>query len=468
METSGANEISGALAAAGLPPSLVAEWLAAEPGATGDVATDLHDFAGYWLRSNRLFAALPSRPQRGAVEQTAAHQILSAARRSRERFLAAHAAWVYDSVTARSTRFMRCEEIIYAAAEAVPGLVPSREDVTAEAARDQRDKDGLEIDQGIFLAHVLAVERTGLHLCHAMLLPRPQSIELAARFAREGTLDLGAARLERRGKAVHLTAANPRFLNAEDETTLDAMELAVDVATLDAASEIAVLRGGRVEHPKYGGRRVFGAGINLTHLYRGKIPFAWFVNRDMGYVHKLLRGVARPDALPDDVHGCGVEKLWLAAVDGFAIGGHCQVLLCMDHVLAGDDAFLTLPARNEGIIPGLADLRLPRFVGDRIARQAIQAGRRLSCDSPEGRLICDEVVPAAEMDAAIDRAVARLSTSGAVSAIANRRALRVGAEPLDLFRRYCSLYAREQAYCHFSSALIDNLERNWNAASRRS
>jgi thioesterase DpgC len=38
---------------------------------------------------------------------------------------------------------------------------------------------------------------------------------------------------------------------------------------------------------------------------------------------------------------------------------------------------------------------------------------------------------------------------------------------LDSFRRYMSVYAREQAQCHFSPALIANLERNWNAASRR-
>ena len=185
--------------------------------------------------------------------------------------------------------------------------------------------------------------------------------------------------------------------------------MAVDVAILDRASDIAVLRGGTVEHPKYRDRRVFGAGINLTHLYRGKIPFVWFLARDMGYVHKLLRGVAPPDALPDDVHGRGIEKPWIAAVDAFAIGGHCQVLLCMDYILAADDAYLTLPARKEGIIPGLANLRLPRFTGDRIARQAIQYERKLVCDSSEGRLIFDEIAPAAEMDAAIERVVAGLT-----------------------------------------------------------
>ncbi len=84
----------------------------------------------------------------------------------------------------------------------------------------------------------------------------------------------------------------------------------------------------------------------------------------------------------------------------------------------------------------------------------------------EGRLICDEIAPIAAMEASIDRVVAGLTTSGAVGAIANRRAFRIGAEPLDLFRRYMAVYAREQAYCHFSPALIANLERYWDAQSR--
>jgi thioesterase DpgC len=70
------------------------------------------------------------------------------------------------------------------------------------------------------------------------------------------------------------------------------------------------------------------------------------------------------------------------------------------------------------------------------------------------------------MEASIDRIVAGLTTSGAVGAIANRRAFRVGGEPLDLFRRYMAVYAREQAYCHFSPALIANLERYWGAQNR--
>ena len=80
----------------------------------------------------------------------------------------------------------------------------------------------------------------------------------------------------------------------------------------------------------------------------------------------------------------------------------------MDQVIAADDAYMTLPARKEGIIPGAANLRLARHVGDRIARQAILAERRIDCASPEGRLICDAIVAPGAMDAEIERMVAHL------------------------------------------------------------
>jgi thioesterase DpgC len=106
-----------------------------------------------------------------------------------------------------------------------------------------------------------------------MLLPRPEIAALSEEFATRGSLDLGAARLTRKGKAVHLDMINPRFLNAEDDTTLARTELAVDIATLDRTTEIAVMRGVAVDNEKYRGKRIFGAGINLTHLYLGKIPY---------------------------------------------------------------------------------------------------------------------------------------------------------------------------------------------------
>ena len=368
---------------------------------------------------------------------------------------------IYDELTARRTWFVRVDELCRRAAE--QGVLPSADELAAEAGRPLKEKKGLEKAQGNFLADILADRDAGTHLCHAMLLPHPKTAEKLVEFERTGRFEMPGARLERQGKAAVLTMRNPRYLNAEDESTIEGMEIAVDLALGDSKTEVCVLRGDFVEHPKYAGRRLFGAGINLTHLYQGRIRYLWYLIRDLGFVNKLYRGIASDNESPEKA---SVEKIWIAALEGFAIGGHCQILLTIDHTLAAEGAYLTLPARKEGIIPGAANLRLPRFVGDRIARQAVMAELRIECASAEGRMICDEIISNNKMDDAIRATVEKLTGSGVVSAAGNRRAFRAGQEPLDLFRRYMAVYAREQAQCHFSPALISNLEKNWNAANR--
>jgi (3,5-dihydroxyphenyl)acetyl-CoA 1,2-dioxygenase len=457
-----------ALAAAGLASHEVNSWRRAEPGKARDFVRDRKSFSQYWRKSRLLLDHLPLPARRSLRERSAANCIEETARRARVRFLRRHCEAIYEALTNRRSRFLRIDELAAAASRLVPGLVPSSEEIVADDSRLQKEKTGVEIDQGLFLSAVLASGSAGRHLCHAALLPRREAEALRPQFERDGKVELAHCSVERRGKTAEVTFLNPRFLNAEDQTTLDDTEVCVDLALLDPAVEIGVLRGGAVEHPKYAGQRVFGAGINLTHLYYGRIPFLWYLRRDLGYVNKLYRGLAFADDLPpDEFGGRTLEKPWIAAVEAFAIGGHCQLLLAVDYVLAERAAFMTLPARKEGIIPGAANLRLPRLTGDRIARQAIQYERRLECASPEGRLICDEVVEAGGMDAAIGQVVGRLTNSGVVSTAANRRAFRIAQEPLDAFRNYFSVYAREQAYCHFSPALISNLERYWSAQDRR-
>src|SRR5277367_268917 len=249
---------ANSLRTAGLEEASVAAWIASTPPDTADYDADRRRFGRCWTLAAQLMGRLPQKPKRSEAEAAAAQSLLAATRAQRERFLAAHCETLYDHLTDNRSRFVRVEDLVFGAAAAVPGLTPTAQQLAAEADCLQRDKDGVEIDQGIFLAHVLASETAGRHLCHAMLLPHPQTADYLAKLEADGSVDLGPARVERRGKASFVTASNPRFLNAEDQTTIDAMEIATDLATLDSATDIAVLRGGEVEHPKYRGRRLFG------------------------------------------------------------------------------------------------------------------------------------------------------------------------------------------------------------------
>ncbi len=422
-----------------------------------------------WLRDRaHALARLPAKPSRVPAEQAAAAAILEGSRQGREAFLRLHAAEVYDRLTDGGRRLLRLTELCYAAAAEFPGLVPTREEVAREREHPQMHQDGHQIDQGLFLAHVLADRERGLHLLHAMRQPTRAAKDQLAAFRASGRVELPSMTLERRGDQGRITFHHQAWLNAEDDEYQEALETLVDLVLLDDGCRVGVLRGAAMTKPKYAGRRIFGAGINLTQLYHGKISLLRFMlERETGPLAKIYRGLAREEQPPDGIED-GIEKPFVGAVDGFAIGGHCQMLLILDRVIAGKGSYFNLPARKEGIIPGVANLRLPRFVGERASRQGIFFNRDFHAETPEGRLLCDEVVDGEDaMEPAITRAVAEIQSAGTTSLVANRRALRAGAEPIDLFRRYMATYAREQAYCLYAPALIDNLVRNWNAKERK-
>jgi thioesterase DpgC len=412
----------------------------------------------------RRLAALEERSSPDGADPAVRAEVLAC----KEAFFRRHAVAIYDALTEGCTKPRRLADLVYAAAELCPQLLPTRAAIAQERAlQRQSAKRGREIEQGLFAAHVLADERCGLHLIHAMLRPTERAERYLPEFRRTGAIDLGFARLERRDSIGHVTLANPDCLNAEDDRSVAALETAIDLALLDDRIEVGVLRGDFVQHRKYLGRRVFSAGINLTHLYYGQISFVEFIlERDLGLVNKLLRGLWVSDSYREQLEDA-LEKPWLAAVDAFAIGGGCQLLCVMDRVIAETGAYFSLPASKEGFIPGAANLRLPRLVGIQRARQAIFFDQPFAVDTPDGMTICDEVVASGEMDAAIERNAKGLVRAGLLSTVSNRKAFRVGQEPLSAFRRYMATYARQQVLCFYDPALLANIERHWQPQTRR-
>lgn len=454
--------LTDAVRRVGLPADEIDGWVAPAPSAPDGFPVDAAALTAYVERGTALYDRLPAVAQRNVNEQDAAEAISRALTDARGAFLGVHVDELYDRLTQARSRRLRMKRIVYDAAELVPGLVPTPAQMEAERALPLAEKTGLERAQGLLLEQIMLAPGPGLHLIRSMQAPTEVALEHLEQLQSTGTVDFGPARVTRQGRAGVLEILNPRSLNAEDDTTLALTEAAADLILLDPEIEIGVVRGGFVDHPRYAGRRIFGAGINLTRLYHGQIDFLFYLTRDLGFLNKVYRGL-----ITDGDPARAVEKLWIAAVEIYAIGGACQLLHVVDHVIAGRGAKLYLPARKEGIIPGVSNLRLPRSVGDRAARQAILSGREWTAGDPDADLLIDEVVEPEDMDEAIVARVEALTDSGLVNAAANRKALRVGEEPLDIFREYCAVYAREQVECHLSQALVRNLERHWNAADRK-
>lgn len=434
----------------------IARWQDRPPLLTGDPARDAAALAAHAAAGEELLALLPAGAARDAAARRQAAAVHDSCRAVRNRFVHAHADTLYDTLTDRLSRHLRVTALAADAAAAFPGLVPSAAQMAEESARIQADKEGREIDQGILFRGLLRSPRAGTHLVDAMLLPTARATGLLPAFRREGRLDLGPVLLERRGPAAFLTLRNTYCLNAEDNDLVAAMETAVDLALLDDGVQVGVLRGGTMTHPRHHGRRVFSAGINLRHLHAGKISYTDFLlGREMGCVNKLVRGVLT-DPSPAAYPHRTVQKPWIAAVDSFAIGGGMQLLLACDHVVAEREAWFSLPAAQEGIVPGAGNLRLGRIAGGRLARQVILSGRRIGATSPEASCVCDEVVPAEDMDAAVETAVQAFA-SPAVAA--NRRMLGAAEEPPELFRAYTAEFAYVQAVRMFAPDVLAKVAR---------
>ncbi|WUA94004.1 enoyl-CoA hydratase/isomerase family protein [Streptomyces pseudovenezuelae] len=397
-----------------------------------------------------MLAALPEPSQRSPRQRDTAQRQRTATRILRTAFLDVHAEAVHDELTERRTRHLRVAELAASAATVFPGLVPTGDRLATERARPQAEKEGDEIDQGVFFRALLRAPGAGPHVLDAMLRPTPRALSLLPEYTRTGKADLGSVRLERTGGAAHLTMCRVDCLNAEDDRQIDDMETAVDLALLDPGVEVCVLRGGQMTHPRYRGRRVFSAGINLKALHGGGISLVDFLlRRELGYIHKIFRGVLVED--PANPWSRTVDKPWIAAVDTFAIGGGAQILLMFDHVLAAADAYFSLPAAEEGIVPGAANFRLTRAVGPRLARQVILEGRRIRAATPEGRLVFDEVHETEDLDAAVERSAERLRGPAVT---ANRRMLNLAEESPDAFRGYMAEFALHQALRLYSQDVI--------------
>ena len=142
----------------------------------------------------------------------------------------------------------------------------------------------------------------------------------------------------------------------------------------------------------YGGEKVFAAGADVKEM--ASMSYAEMADRSVA-LQSSLTAVAR------------IPKPVVAAVTGYALGGGCELALCADFRVAGDNAKLGQPEILLGIIPGAGGTqRLPRLVGPSRAKEIIFSGRFVAADEALRIGLVDRVVPADDVYAAAREMVA--------------------------------------------------------------
>lgn len=379
----------------------------------------------------------------------------------RAHFVAIHGLEIYLQITNNWQIMYRLKDFVDLVSVTYPGLVSTKEEIQSDYRLSLQNKKGYEISQGLIIGEFLAIPSIGKHLMAAMRMPKADALLCLKDFLENGKLKMETIQLERVKNVGYLTISNPKSLNAEDDTLNHEMELAVDLILLDPSIDVGVMRGDYMKHSKYQNKRVFCSGINLTKLYAGEIPYMFYVERELGLMSKIFRGLFSDEFSWDQSIDIGIEKPWITAVDSHAIGGGCQLVLISDFVIADPNAYFTIPARSEGFIPGLANFRLNRYMGLRLASKMINLNYKVMADSPDGNLLIDQVVKTNAIETEIDRIVQDICKAGIQGMISNRKAFRIGTESLETFRLYMSMFSREQVRCMYDNEIIENLEAFW-------
>ena len=124
-----------------------------------------------------------------------------------------------------------------------------------------------------------------------------------------------------------------------------------------------------------------------------------------------------------------LPKVTIAAINGYALGGGCELALCADVRVCGDDAKLGQPEILLGIIPGAGGTqRLPRLVGPARAKELIFSGRLVGADEAERIGLVDRVVPSGEVYPTAREMVARFVGGPAYALRAAKEAVDRGLE----------------------------------------
>jgi enoyl-CoA hydratase len=181
--------------------------------------------------------------------------------------------------------------------------------------------------------------------------------------------------IERDGATAIITINRPKVLNALNTQTLDELRRAILEIKQDEGVRVVILTGA--------GERSFVAGADINELA---------VQTAAGGREHALAGQHVFDLIEN------LGKPVIAAINGYALGGGCELAMACTLRLAADGARLGQPEIGLGLIPGYAGTqRLPRLVGRGKAMEMILGGAPISADEALRIGLVNRVVPAADL-----------------------------------------------------------------------
>jgi enoyl-CoA hydratase len=233
-----------------------------------------------------------------------------------------------------------------------------------------------------------------------------------------------AVLVERKGRVGVLTINRPKALNALNSAVL--VEMLEKAAALDADKDIGCI-------VITGNERAFAAGADIKEMSEKTYMEMYYTDHFGGW---------------DKLGKMRTPKI--AAVNGFALGGGCELAMICDFIIAGDGAKFGQPEIKLGVIPGMGgSQRMAHAVGKAKAMDLILTGRMMDAEEAERSGLVSRIVPADDLLAEALKAAETIASyskpSTMVAKEAVDRAFEVGlAEGLNYERRtFFALFATE-------------------------
>ena len=217
-------------------------------------------------------------------------------------------------------------------------------------------------------------------------------------------------RTENKDGILIITIDRPKVLNALNAQTVAEIGEAFEAARDDASVKCVILTGG--------GEKAFVAGADINELAQ-MTPITGKATAEKG--QRVFRAIER------------FPKPVIAAVNGFALGGGCELALACHMRIASENAKLGLPEVSLGIIPGYGGTqRMARLLGKGKALELILTADRIGAEEAERIGLVNKVVPADQLMATCEELARKIATRGPLAVSAAIEAVMSGSEmPFD-------------------------------------
>ncbi|MBX7488745.1 enoyl-CoA hydratase/isomerase family protein [Qipengyuania sp. GH25] len=250
--------------------------------------------------------------------------------------------------------------------------------------------------------------------------------------------------VEQRDAVTLITLNRPKALNALNSKVLEELIDAFAAYQADSSQLCAVLTGS--------GDKAFAAGADIKEMSEKEAADFYLEDFFGPWTSEIVKKTRKP---------------WIAAVNGFALGGGCELAMMADFIIASENAKFGQPEIKLGVAPGMGgSQRLTKAVGKSKAMEMCLTGRMMDAEEAERSNLVARVVPHDQLLDEAMKTAKQIASMPPMAAIANKEMVNAAFETgldqgLIVERRIFQILAASEDKSEGMAAFVEKREGQW-------